>query len=131
MVRGQKEERGDQMCFPDKITLVPAPLIQNTHRYQLARGRQGAASLLNGRQVELVSVSECVCVSVCRCSFETSKKTRENKPVLKKNKHATEDKQHSLPQDDSESPGLSTRPCIWTVLTCMIHWHCSVSVLLQ
>lgn len=98
MVRGQKEERGDQMCFPDKITLVPAPLIQNTHRYQLARGRQGAASLLNGRQVEVVSVSECVCVSVCRFSFETSKKTRENKPVLKKNKHATEDKQHSLPQ---------------------------------
>lgn len=77
MVRGQKEERGDQMCFPDKITRVPAPLIQNTQRYQLARGRQGAASLLNGRQVELVSVSECECVSVCRFSFETSKKQRE------------------------------------------------------
>lgn len=64
MVRGQKEERGDQMCFPDKITLVPAPLIQNTHRYQLAQGTRGVCQPLHGQQVELVSVCEYVCVSV-------------------------------------------------------------------
>lgn len=62
MVRGKKEERGDQMCFPDKITLVPAPL--NQMRYQLAGRRQGAASPLHGQQVELVSVCEYECVSV-------------------------------------------------------------------
>ncbi len=58
------------MCFPDKITLLPAPVTQNTHRYQLACGRQDAASPLRGRQVELVSVCEWECVSVALCIFD-------------------------------------------------------------
>lgn len=94
MVRGQKVERGDQMCFPDKITLVPAPLIQNTHRYQLAQGTQGVCQSLHGQQVELVSVRECVCVSVAVYIFADA----QNKGRKKQNKHATEDKQHSLEQ---------------------------------
>lgn len=58
------------MCFPDKIILVPAPLNQNRH--QLASGMQGAASPLHGQQVELVSVCQCVRVSVAVCTFAGS-----------------------------------------------------------
>lgn len=76
------------MCFPDKITLVPAPLIQNTHRYQLAWGRQDAASPLHGRHVELVSVCECECecVPVALCLFADAHmkqtKTREKQTAM-------------------------------------------------
>ncbi len=89
------------MCFPDKITLIPAPLIQNTHRYQLARGRQGAARPLHGRQVELVSVCECVCVSVAVCIFadahlkQTKNKGKQTR-MQKNPEQATEDKKPSL-----------------------------------
>lgn len=77
VVRGQTEERGDQMCFPDKITLVPAPLTQNTHRYQLAQGRQRACQpppRAAGGISLCVCVCFCGCVCICRCSFKANKK---------------------------------------------------------
>lgn len=91
VVRGQTEERGDQMCFPDKITLVPAPLTQNTHRYQLARGRQWAcqpppqaAGRISLCLWMCVCVCFCDCVCICRCSLKTNKKQgKTNKCVQK------------------------------------------------
>lgn len=82
-VRGQKEERGDQMCFPDKIALVPASLMQNTHRYQLARCKQGVpVPSMDGRW------NESVCVTVDLCVFANVHleqfKTKENKQACVK-----------------------------------------------
>ena len=73
------------MCFPDKITFVPAPLIQNTHRYQLAWGRRGACQsppwAAGGISVCLwICVCMCVCLRFCvwvcvaaDASFKTNK----------------------------------------------------------
>lgn len=121
------------MCFPDKITLVPAPLNQN--RYQLAQGRQGAASRLHGsRWNESLSVNVCPCfcgrVYICRCSFETNKKG-ENKRVEKQTCNRGQNLQQPLATDD-ESPGLFPCQCIWTGTKYMTPWHhCSSSSMLS
>lgn len=91
------------MCLPDKITLVLAPLSQNSHRYQLARGKQGRCQPgLHGRQVELVC--ECVCVRfpwLCTClQVLIKKQTRENKDHVRnkscKATQVTADQQNGL-----------------------------------